>query len=106
MSKKSDARWACTNQLPSQIPLYKAPRLARGQDKRIQDKRPVTARDPKKRETTSTPVRVVIHETEQKDCDSEDETEKDMSERDDCNIPFSELKEKIKQDQEKNKVRG
>jgi hypothetical protein len=54
MPKKSDASWAGKKQLPSQIPPYKAPRLARGQD----------------------------------------------------NIPFSELKEKRKQDKEKNKLRA
>jgi hypothetical protein len=75
MPKKSDEGWAGKNQLPPQIPPYKAPRLARGQDKRVQDKRPVTARGPKKRETRSTPITVVIAETEQKDCDSEDETQ-------------------------------
>jgi hypothetical protein len=58
-----------------QIPPYKAPRLARGQDKRVQDKRPVTAKDPKTKETRSKPVTVVIQDTVQKDSDSEDETQ-------------------------------
>ena len=72
---------ACTgkNNLPPRIPPYKPPRLA-------------TVKD-----TSQTTV-VKRTDTEQKECDSKDETEKDMSESDDDNIPFSELKEKIKQD--------
>jgi hypothetical protein len=75
MPKKSDDGWAGKNQLPPQIPPYKAPRLARGQDKRVQDKRPVTAKVTKTKETRSKPVTVVIQETVQKDNDSEDETQ-------------------------------
>ena len=75
MPKKSDDGWAGKNQLPPQIPPYKAPRLARGQDKRVQEKRPVTAKDPKKKEKRSKSVTVVIQETVQKDNDSEDETQ-------------------------------
>jgi hypothetical protein len=79
MSKRIDKGCTGKNNLPSRIPPYKAPRLA-------------TVKD-----TSQTTV-VKRTDTEQKDCDSEDETRKDMSKSDDDNIPFSELKEKIKQD--------
>jgi hypothetical protein len=60
MSKKPDAGWTGKNKMPSHIPLYKTPRSVSVVETR---------------KTRRKPAAVVITETEEKESDSEEETQ-------------------------------